>query len=179
MNAVRVLDNKCTVRGDGILTEKAGVVKLNLEAHIPQGDRCKCDTSPLLKKSLTSKHRNVVAVTDFDPVKRLVSMALETAPCTDKVCKKTLPTPEFGHSNLVTSDTIWTFLCSSEIGPSRPTRHLIEVALSMEFLPDNVWTFLEWVSAFRCNEDTVMNLPKHDFVSSSEAVTHVEPRYRP
>jgi hypothetical protein len=84
-------------------------------------------------------------MTDFNPVKRLGSMAFETAPRTDKVCKKTLLTPEFGHSNLVTSDAIWTFLCSSKIGPSRPTHHLIEVALPMEFLPDYVWPFLEWV----------------------------------
>lgn len=72
-------------------------------------------------------------------------MALETAPRTDQVCKKTLMAPEFGHSNLVTSDAIWTFLCNLKIGPPRPTYHLIEVALPMEFLPDNVWPFLEWV----------------------------------
>ena len=84
-------------------------------------------------------------MTDFDPVKRLGSMALETAPRTDKVCKKTLPTLIFGHSISVTSSAIRASLRSSKIGPTRPTRHLIEVALPMEFLPDNVWPFLEWV----------------------------------
>jgi hypothetical protein len=112
-------------------------------------------------------------------MKRLGSMVLDTALRTDKVCKKTLMTPEFGHSNLVTSKAIWTFLCRSKIGSSRPTHHLIKVALPMELLPDNMWPFLEWVSAFRCDKDTVVNLPKHDFVSSSEAVAHVELRYRP
>jgi len=99
-------------------------------------------------------------MTNFDPVERLGSMALETAPRTDKVCKKTLPTPVFGRSISVTSGAIRAFLRSSKIGPARPTRHLIEVGLAMEFLPNNVWPFLEWVLVFRCNEDVVENLPK-------------------
>lgn len=82
-------------------------------------------------------------------MKRLGSMAPETAPCTDKVCKKALLTPEFRHSYLVTSSAIWTFLCSSKIGPSRPTYHLIKVGLPMELLPDNMWPFLEWVFSFQ------------------------------
>ena len=116
---------------------------------------------------------------DFDPVKRLGSMALETACHTDNVCKKTLPTPVFGCSISVTSSTIRTFLHSLKIGPARPTCHLIEVALPMEFLPDNVWLFLEWVWVFRCNEVGVENLPKRDFVSSSEVMVSVELRYHP
>ena len=84
-------------------------------------------------------------MTDFDPVKRLGSMALETARHTDNVCKKTLPTPVFRCSISVTSGAIRTFLRSSKIGPAQPTCHLIKVALPMEFLPDNVWPFLEWV----------------------------------
>lgn len=118
-------------------------------------------------------------MTNFDPVKRLGSMAPQTALRTDKVCKKTLPTPVFGQSTSVASDAIWAFLCSSKVGPSCPTYHLIEVGLAMEFLPDNVWPFLEWVSAFKCNKDASEILPKHDFVSSSEAAAPVEPRYHP
>ena len=113
-------------------------------------------------------------------MKRLSSMVLETAPHTDKVCKKTFPTPVFGQSNnLVTNSTIWAFLCSLKVGPSHPTYHLIEIALPMQFLPDNVWPFLEWLSALRCNEDAVKILPKHDSVSSSEVAVPVEPRYPP
>ena len=116
-------------------------------------------------------------MTDFDPVKRLGSMALQTALRTDKVCKKTLPTPVFGRSNSVTSGTIWASLRSSKISPSCPTCHLIEVRLAMEFLPDDVWPFLEWASAFRCNKDAGEILPKRDFVSSSEVAAPIEPRY--
>ena len=47
------------MRGDGALAEKAGVVKLNLEPHVLQGDRYKRDPSPLLKETLISKCRNV------------------------------------------------------------------------------------------------------------------------
>ena len=105
-------------------------------------------------------------------------MALETAPRTDKVHKKTFPTPVFGQSNnLVMNSAIWAFLCSSKVGPSHPTYHLIEIALLMQFLPDNMWLFLEWVSALRCNEDAVKILLKHNSVSSSEVAAPVELRY--
>lgn len=49
------------MRGNGTLAEKAGVVELNLEPHVPQGDRYKHDPSPLLKEALISKYRNVTS----------------------------------------------------------------------------------------------------------------------
>lgn len=48
------------MQGNGILAEKAGMVKLNLEAHVLQGDRYESDTSPLLKESLNIKDWNVI-----------------------------------------------------------------------------------------------------------------------
>ena len=47
------------MRGDGTVTEKAGIVELNLEAHILQGNRYKCEASPFLKEELALEHQNI------------------------------------------------------------------------------------------------------------------------